>query len=47
MGDALSMQLTYTHAKLTRIMRSTPSLARLLVVSLLALCGRSMLMNQF
>jgi malonate-semialdehyde dehydrogenase (acetylating)/methylmalonate-semialdehyde dehydrogenase len=38
MDDVSSMQSTYTYAQLTRIMPSTPSLARLLAVSLPVLC---------
>lgn len=40
LDDALLTQLTNLHAQLTRTMPSILSLARLLVVSLHALCGR-------
>ncbi len=42
--DAINLNM---HAQLTRIMPSTPSLARLLAVSLQALCGRRIFMNHF
>lgn len=45
LDDALSMQSTHTLAQLIRIMPSTPSWARLLVVSLPVLYGARMLMN--
>jgi hypothetical protein len=47
LDDALLTQITNLHSQLTRIMPSTLSLVRLLVVSLRALFGRSMLMDTF